>query len=142
MGHPTACAGALAVQRKIRDGNLMGQVRQRGEELAQRLHERFGNHSHIGDIRGRGLFQAIEIVEERSTKKPFDPKHKVYARIKSLAMDNGLICYPSGGTVDGVSGDHVLLAPPFISNSENIENVVAILGDSLEEVVELLRPPK
>ncbi len=135
MGHPTACAGALAVQRKIRDGNLMGQVRQRGEELAQRLHERFGNHSHIGDIRGRGLFQAIEIVEERSTKKPFDPKHKLYARIKSLAMDNGLICYPSGGTVDGVSGDHVLLAPPFIVSPDQLDEMVEKLGVAVDSAL-------
>ncbi len=135
MGHPTACAGALAVQRKIRDGNLMGQVRQRGEELAQRLHERFGNHSHIGDIRGRGLFQAIEIVEERSTKKPFDPKHKLYASIKSLAMDNGLICYPSGGTVDGVSGDHVLLAPPFIVSPDQLDEMVEKLGVAVDSAL-------
>ena len=135
MGHPTACAGALAVQRKIRDGKLMGQVRQRGEELAQRLYERFGNHSHIGDIRGRGLFQAIEIVEERSTKKPFDPKHKLYARIKSLAMDNGLICYPSGGTVDGVSGDHVLLAPPFIVSPDQLDEMVKKLGVAVDSAL-------
>ncbi len=135
MGHPTACAGALAVQRKIRDGNLMGQVRQRGEELAQRLHERFGNHSHIGDIRGRGLFQAIEIVEERSTKKPFDPKHKLYASIKWLAMDNGLICYPSGGTVDGVSGDHVLLAPPFIVSPDQLDEMVEKLGVAVDSAL-------
>ena len=135
MGHPTACAGALAVQRNIRDGNLMGQVRQRGEELAQRLHERFGNHSHIGDIRGRGLFQAIEIVEERSTKKPFDPKHNLYARIKSLAMDNGLICYPSGGTVDGVSGDHVLLAPPFIVSLDQLDEMTEKLDVAVDSAL-------
>ena len=81
------------------------------------------------------LFQAIEIVEERSTKKPFDPKHKLYASIKSLAMDNGLICYPSGGTVDGVSGDHVLLAPPFIVSPDQLDEMVEKLGIAVDSAL-------
>jgi len=96
--------------------------------LTERLHERFGNHPNIGDIRGRGLFQAIELVADRATKEAFDPGLKIHHRIKSLAMANGLICYPSGGTVDGQRGDHVLLAPPFIISPEQLDE----LADKLD----------
>ena len=80
----------------------------------RRLRERFGEHPHVGDIRGRGLFWGIELVEDRATKKPFDPALKLHARVKRKAMQAGLMCYPMGGTIDGEHGDHVLLAPPFI----------------------------
>jgi adenosylmethionine-8-amino-7-oxononanoate aminotransferase len=133
MGHPAACAGSLAVQTKIRDNDLLAQVRKRGEQLTERLHERFGNHPNIGDIRGRGLFQAIELVADRTTKEAFDPGLKIHLRIKALAMANGLICYPSGGTVDGQRGDHVLLAPPFITTPEQLDE----LTDKLELSVRL-----
>ncbi len=114
LGHPLACAGALAVQQVIRRDNLLANVRRQGEHLTRRLGERFGNHHHVGDVRGRGLFQAIELVADRGSKATFDPKHKLHARIKQQAMARGLMVYPMGGTIDGVNGDHVLLAPPFI----------------------------
>ena len=136
MGHPTACAAALAVQRKIQDQDLLAQVRTRTDELVMRLHERFGNHPHIGDIRGRGLFQGIELVAERSSKTPFDPALKINARIKQRAMANGLICYPAGGTVDGVNGDHVLLAPPFIVSPDQLDELTDKLGRSVDEALE------
>ena len=85
-----------------------------GALLEQRLIERFGNHRHVGDIRGRGLFRGIELVADRATKAPFDPALKLHARVKAAALERGLACYPAGGTVDGVRGDHVLLAPPYI----------------------------
>ena len=132
MGHSTACAAALAVQKKIRSKNLLSQVCKRGEDLSQRLHQRFAQHTYIGDIRGRGLFQAIELVKDRTTKEPFDPALRMHARIKALAMENGLICYPSGGTVDGVSGDHVLLAPPFIVELDHLDELVEKLGFAID----------
>ena len=98
----------------IRRDNLLANVRRQGEHLTRRLNERFGNHHHVGDVRGRGLFQAIELVADRASKATFDPKHKLHARIKQEAMARGLMVYPMGGTIDGVNGDHVLLAPPFI----------------------------
>src|SRR6185437_7752725 len=113
-GHPLACAAALAVQRVIRRDNLLANVREQGARLSRRLQERFGNHPFVGDVRGRDLFQGIEIVSDRGTKEPFDPARKVHARIKQEAMARGLMVYPMGGTVDGTRGDHVLLAPPFI----------------------------
>jgi adenosylmethionine-8-amino-7-oxononanoate aminotransferase len=132
MGHPTACAAGLAVQQVIRDDNLLEGVRQRSDELVHALHERFGNHAHVGDIRGRGLFLGLELVAERTSKAPFEPGRRVHARIKQEALDRGLICYPMGGTIDGVHGDHVLLAPPFIIDGAHIEELVDKLGGSVD----------
>jgi len=101
MGHPMACAAGLAVQETIRRDNLLANVRTQGALLHRRLGERFGNHPHVGDIRGRGLFQAIELVEERSSKTPFDPARKLHARVKTAAMARGLMVYPMGDTIDG-----------------------------------------
>ncbi|MCC6947249.1 MAG: aspartate aminotransferase family protein [Bradyrhizobiaceae bacterium] len=132
MGHPLACAAALAVQRVIKRDRLLENVQTMGARLARRLGERFGNHPFVGDIRGRGLFQAIELVTDRSAKTPFDPARKLHARIKKEAMARGLMVYPSGGTADGTKGDHVLLAPPFIADAEIIDTIVERLGDSVD----------
>jgi len=132
MGHATACAAALAVQKKIRKNGLLPNVRKQGQLLADKLTERFGNHANIGDIRGRGLFRGIELVVDRSTKEPFDPALKLHAKIKSEAMARGLICYPGGGTVDGTRGDHVLLAPPFIISENEVDELVDKLGGAVD----------
>lgn len=132
MGHPCACAAGVAVQQVIREEGLLERVRARGETLVEALNERFGNHAHVGDIRGRGLFLGLELVEERATKTPFDPGRRLHARIKSEALARGLVCYPMGGTVDGVRGDHVLLAPPFIVDEGHIEELVDKLGDAVD----------
>ncbi|HEY2243794.1 MAG TPA: aspartate aminotransferase family protein [Xanthobacteraceae bacterium] len=132
MGHPLACAAALAAQRVIRSDNLLENVRRQGDYLSRRLNERFGNHPFVGDLRGRGLFQGIEIVSDRGTKEPFDPSYKLHARIKHEAMARGLMVYPMGGTVDGTRGDHVLLAPPFIIDSAAIDAIVERLGDAID----------
>jgi adenosylmethionine-8-amino-7-oxononanoate aminotransferase len=136
MGHPMACAAALAVQEVVRRDGLLDKVVESGHRLARRLSERFGNHAHVGDIRGRGLFQAIELVEDRSTKAPFDPTIKLHARIKRAAMARGLMVYPMGGTIDGVRGDHVLLAPPFIVDAAAIDTIVERLGDAVDTAIE------
>lgn len=130
--HPMACAAALAVQEVIARDDLLANVRAMGAHLSRRLGERFGNHAHIGDIRGRGLFMGIELVEDRSTKAPFEPKRKLNAKIKREAMARGLLVYPAGGTIDGVRGDHVLLAPPFIIDATAIDAVVERLGDAID----------
>ena len=135
MGHPMACAAGLAVQETIRRDNLLANVATRGALLRRRLGERFGNHPHVGDIRGRGLFQAIELVEERSTKAPFDPARKLHARVKKAAMARGLMVYPMGGTIDGTQGDHVLLAPPFIVTEAEIGEIVDRLGSALDDAL-------
>jgi adenosylmethionine-8-amino-7-oxononanoate aminotransferase len=132
LGHPLACAAALAVQRVIKRDRLLDNVKAMGAYLARRLSERFANHPHVGDIRGRGLFQAIELVSDRSSKAPFDPALKLHARVKAEAMARGLMVYPSGGTADGTAGDHVLLAPPFIIDAATIDIVVERLGDAVD----------
>lgn len=138
LGHPLACAGALAVQRVIRRDGLLANVRRQGEHLTRRLNERFGNHHHVGDVRGRGLFQAVELVAERAAKEPFDPAHKLHARIKQQAMARGLMVYPTGGTADGVKGDHVLLAPPFICSEADIDLIVERLGEAVDAAIATL----
>jgi adenosylmethionine-8-amino-7-oxononanoate aminotransferase len=134
MGHPLACAAALAVQRVIRRDNLLSNVRAQGAYLARRLKERFGNHPFVGDVRGRGLFQAVELVADRGTKAPFEPALKVNARVKREAMARGLMVYPMGGTADGTRGDHVLLAPPFIVDAGVLDTIVARLGEAIDAV--------
>ena len=130
--HPVACAAALAVQEVIRRDNLLENVRAMGDRLQRRLSERFGNHPHVGDIRGRGLFRGVEFVAERASKEPFDPTLKINARVKREAMARGLLVYPGGGTIDGRRGDHILLAPPFIVNGEQIDTIVERLGDAVD----------
>ena len=132
LGHPMACAAALAVQNVIRRDKLLENVKTMGAYLSRRLGERFGNHPHVGDIRGRGLFMAIELVEDRTTKATFDPKEKLHARIKREAMARGLMVYPMGGTIDGARGDHVLLAPPFIVDAPIVDTIVERLGDAVD----------
>ncbi len=132
MGHPVGCAAALAVQRVIRDEDLLANVREQGETLARLLEERFGSHPRVGDIRGRGLFRAIELVQNRTTKKPFAADLQLHLKIKQHAMAEGLICYPSGGTVDGVSGDHVLIAPPFNVTAPQCEAIVGRLATAVD----------
>jgi adenosylmethionine-8-amino-7-oxononanoate aminotransferase len=131
IGHPVAAAAALAVQKVIERDNLLAAVRARGETMRRLLHDAFGRHAHVGDIRGRGLFMALEIVRDRESKQPFDPDLKLHAHLKAHAMAHGLMVYPMGGTIDGVHGDHVLLAPPFIATDEDIAEIVARLADAL-----------
>ncbi|PIT03861.1 hypothetical protein TSA1_26105 [Bradyrhizobium nitroreducens] len=135
LAHPLACAAALAVQDVIREDGLLTQVKERGRQLEQRLTERFGNHRHVGDIRGRGLFWAIELVADRASRTSFDPALKLNQKIKAEAFAHGLGCYPGGGTVDGVRGDHVLLAPPYIASADEIDLIVDRLGTAVDNVL-------
>ncbi len=135
LAHPLACAAALEVQRIIDEEKLLERVKDLGSTLERRLTERFGNHRHVGDIRGRGLFQAIQLVANRLSPAPFDPALKLNQRIKAAALERGLACYPGGGTVDGRSGDHVLLAPPYIATSDDIDMIVDRLGAAVHSAL-------
>ncbi|MCA8907516.1 MAG: aminotransferase class III-fold pyridoxal phosphate-dependent enzyme, partial [Rhodospirillaceae bacterium] len=132
MGHPTACAAALAVQKTIEEDDLLANVRTQGQALREALTARFGNHPNVGDIRGRGLFLGLELVADRLTKAPIDPARQVHASIKAAAMARGLMCYPMGGTIDGKTGNHILLAPPFIINNSHVEEIVEKLGEAVD----------
>lgn len=135
IGHPMACAAALAVQQVIRRDGLLDAVQRQGHALRERLLAAFGQHPQVGDIRGRGLFQAIELVVDRDSKTPFDPALKLHARIKACAMAEGLMVYPMGGTIDGVRGDHVLLAPPFIVSDDDLDRIVERLGRAVDGAI-------
>ena len=124
MGHATAVAASLATLRAIKEENLLENVVIRGRELRTDLRQTLGEHPFVGDVRGRGLFIGIEFVADKVTKKPFDPDLKIHKKIQETAMDHGLLCYGMGGTVDGKSGDHVLIAPPYTINSEHQQELV------------------
>jgi adenosylmethionine-8-amino-7-oxononanoate aminotransferase len=132
QAHPVAAAAALAVQQTIREERLLDNVRAMGALLEQRLIERLGNHPQVGDIRGRGLFWAVEFVTDRATKLPFDPTLLLHERVKAEAYARDLACYPMGGTIDGRQGNHVLLAPPYIVTAPQVEAIVARFGDAVE----------
>jgi len=131
MGHPVAATAALAVQKVIRRDGLLGAVMTRGAAFRRMLREAFGGHPHVGDIRGRGLLIGLELVRERESKLPFEPSLRLHATIKDQAMRCGLMIYPMGGTIDGVSGDHILLAPPFIASEAELAEIVSRLSDAL-----------
>jgi adenosylmethionine-8-amino-7-oxononanoate aminotransferase len=132
QAHPVACAAALEVQRIIREDGLVDNVRAMGTRLEATLTERFGNHAHVGDIRGRGLFWSIELVSDRATKRVFDPAMKLHERVKRAALERGLAVYPMGGTIDGKQGDHVLIAPPYTVTAAEIDTIVDRLGAAVE----------
>lgn len=135
MGHPVACAAALAVQTTIRDEQLLSNVQAMSATLFSKLHKQFGNHPNVGDIRGRGLFIGLELVADRTSKQPLAPESMIHARIKQAAMAQGLICYPMSGTIDGRQGHHILLAPPFIINDNHAEELVAKLALAVDDAL-------
>jgi len=132
MGHPVACAAALAVQRIIREYDLLARVRAQGAQLRRALDERFGNHRYVGDVRGRGLLLGIELVEDRASKQPFDPSLAIHARVRNEAMQRGLMVYPMPGTINGRRGDHLVLAPPYIIEDRHIEQIVDTLAAAVD----------
>jgi adenosylmethionine-8-amino-7-oxononanoate aminotransferase len=135
MGHPTAAAASRAVVTRILGDDLLNNVVKQGKFLKQTLYETFGQHPHVGNIRGRGLFMGVEIVEDTDLKIPFAPDRQIAKSIKKTAFDNGLICYPMAGTIDGKQGDHILLAPPFIAEQEQITELVEKLAKSIGQVL-------
>lgn len=135
IGHPTATAAGDAVVKKLTEGGMVARAAQQGEVLDAALREAFGQHPHIGDIRGRGMFRGLEIVADRATKEPMDPAKAVNKKLKAAAFEAGLVCYPMGGTIDGQRGDHILLAPPFIITEDQIGELVDKLGTAIREVL-------
>lgn len=135
IGHAAACAGALAVQRRLRDDGLLTRVEPMGELLGQALRRAFAEHPHVGDIRGRGLLWALELVRDRDSKQPFEAARRLHARVKQEALDQGLLCYPMGGTIDGMHGDHVLLAPPYIVEPQQVKELLEKLAAALQSAL-------
>ncbi len=139
IGHPTSCAAGLATQLEIQERKLLDNVKQQGANLKQALKKTFDADplvsDHIGDIRGRGLFLGVELVADKATKQTFDPSLKLHAKIKKKAMENLLMVYPMGGTIDGINGDHVLLAPPFIIDEENVAQIAERLNKAIRDAI-------
>jgi adenosylmethionine-8-amino-7-oxononanoate aminotransferase len=138
LGHPVACAAALAVQRVIREEGLLARVMSLGEQLDQMLRERLSHHPNVGDIRGRGLFRGIELVADCNTQKPLDPRLRIHAKIKGAAMARGLLCYPMGGTIDGEQGDHILLAPPFTLTIDQVEELAHGVAAAIQDILPIV----
>ena len=138
IGHATACAAALEVQRVIEEEQLLENVKARGAQLRASLREHYVGHEYIGDVRGRGLFVGVELVKDRATKAPFAPELAVNVAIKREAMKRGLMVYPMGGTIDGAAGDHVLLAPPFICTADDIDRIVSRLTDAIDDALRVV----
>ncbi len=132
IGHATACAAGMAVLDVINRDDLLANVQHISDQLFGELKIAFGDHPNVGNVRGRGLFIGIELVEDRDTKKPLDRAYG--GRIKQAAMDNGLIIYPGGRTADGEQGAHILLAPPFIYEESHVDELVSKLQTVVKEV--------
>ena len=132
MGHPTACAAALAVQRVFERDRLIQRVAEKGKQFGQRLRDVFDEHPHVGEVRGRGYFWGIELVTDKASKEPFDPKRATHRRVKIEAFTRGLLVYPMGGTIDGIRGDHILLAPPFIATDAEVDVIVERLKEAVD----------
>ena len=137
-GHTVACAAGAAVQRIIERDGLIARVHDNGPRLQQMLREALGDEPWCGDVRGRGYFQSVEFVRDRATREPFDPAWQVFARIRDVSFMNGLICYPVGGNVDGVRGDHAIIAPPYNASDAEIEEIVDKFARSCREVFQAL----
>lgn len=139
IGHPTACSAALAVQKVLLEDGILTQVNPLGEYFQQQLQSVFNQHPHIGDIRGRGLFWGIELVADKAQKTPFEPSKKLHQIIKTKAMEQGLLIYPMGGTLDGRYGDHILLAPPFICTHAQLDELVDKLSKAVNKAIDLVK---
>ena len=135
QAHPMAAAAGLAVLDELDEHSLVPRSAEMGLTLEARLRDRFSDHPHVGDIRGRGLFWGLEFVADRRSKEPFPADEKVADRLRVVARHNGLLCYPTSGTADGVNGDHVILAPPFIVTDSELDMAVDLLARSIDETL-------
>jgi adenosylmethionine-8-amino-7-oxononanoate aminotransferase len=136
LGHPVATAAGLAVLRELLERDLPGRVHDMEPWVRDALTARFGQHPHVGDIRGRGFFWGIELVSDRASKAPFDPGLRIAGKLKRAAFEEGLVCYPMSGTRDGRLGDHVLLAPPFIATEAELDDAFDALSRAIDTVLD------
>lgn len=134
-GHTAACAAGVAVQRIVERDGLVQRVAVKGEEFKRILADALHGIAQIGDIRGRGFFTGIEIVEDLENKEPFPADKALFLRIRARAFANGLICYPSGGNVDGIKGDTVILAPPYNATDGELSEIAGRFAVSLRQAL-------
>jgi adenosylmethionine-8-amino-7-oxononanoate aminotransferase len=134
-GHTAACAAGVAVQRIVEREGLVERVAREGAKLKQTLQDRLGSRNYVGNIRGRGFFIGVELVADKATKEPFDPAQQINIKVRERTFANGLICYPTGGNIDGIRGDQIILAPPYNATASELEEIVDLLDRSLTEVM-------
>jgi adenosylmethionine-8-amino-7-oxononanoate aminotransferase len=134
-GHTAACAAGVAVQKIIARDGLLAKVAANGERLKGWMADALAGVEAIGDIRGRGHFICAELVGNRATKAPFDASRQLHLKVRAQAMENGLICYPVGGNVDGVNGDIVILSPPYNCTDAELTEIVDKCAMSIRQVL-------
>lgn len=139
LGHAVACAASLKVQEIIQRDNILHNVQTTGAALKHALEQEFGNHEFVGQIRGRGMFIGLEFVQDKATKKPFDPSLKLNALIKANSLNEGLCVYGMPGTVDGRNGDHIMFATPFIITQEHVGEIVDKLRHGLNKTFDQIK---
>lgn len=124
QAYPLSCAAGIAVREVIKEENLLENVKIMGQYLREKLEVSLASCPIVGDIRGRGLFVGIEFVSEKSTKQPFPAAENLGSQIHKKIWENGVAVYPGHGTIDGVNGDHILIAPPFNVSKKEIDIIV------------------
>ena len=135
--HPISLAAGRAVLRLLQEKELVQVADSEGEgSTAATLRsalERLGDANAVGDVRGMGLLWGVEFVADKNTKRPFTPELNFAGRVAQAAAQRGLLVYPMQGCVDGVAGDHLLIAPPAVITAEQIDWAVKQLGEAIEE---------
>ena len=136
QGMPIQACAALEVQRIVREEKLLENVKAQGAYMEERLKSLLGNHPNVGDIRGKGLFWGIEFVRDKNTKEPFDPKLGMAQKVlnRAISPPYDMCVYPGSGTVDGVCGDHIILAPSYIVTKDDIDHIMEVVSDVIHEV--------
>lgn len=138
QAHPVSCAAGLAVQRVVQREELIERVASLGETLGDMIKAAFSDCQYVGDIRGRGFFWSLEFVEDKATKKPFGREAHFGGNIQRISFEKGVAVYPGAGTVDGVLGDHVTLAPAYNATLEEMKTAVSALRAAYDAAVLLL----
>jgi adenosylmethionine-8-amino-7-oxononanoate aminotransferase len=133
--HTACCAAGVAVQTIIKRDGLVQRVQDNGSKLMQMVRAALHGIDAVGDIRGRGYFIGVEFVADRQTKEPFPAELQLFARIRQAAFDDGLICYPVGGNVDGVSGDIVIVAPPYNATDGELAEITDKFGHAARKAL-------
>ncbi len=132
-GNPVSCAAALAVIDIIEKEGLVERSARLGEYLHKRAREKLFHHPAVGDIRGKGMLMGIELVRNKETKEPFEPALLASSHVHQLAMEKGCMVYPVSGVVQGVRGDEILVAPPFIITESEIDTALDIIDEALTD---------
>ena len=136
QGMPIQASAALEVLRTIEEEELLKNISKQGARLEKGLKDMLGDHPNVGDIRGKGLFWGIEFVKDKGTKEPLDPELGVAQKILDLAIspEFNMTVYPGTGTVDGVRGDHIIIAPSYLVTEKDVDHIVKVVSAVIHKV--------